>query len=145
MLSIFLEGYKSIGKPSVVWWYNAVKLAIMAPAMYVAAHQGIVGLAMVYIPVQILEFPAALYLANRLIGVSPVAVARAATTPLVTTFVMSAAVVIVELLLTRGAHLSNTITLLACLLTAAVSYLGTIYVFDRRIIFEARATLVKGL
>jgi O-antigen/teichoic acid export membrane protein len=145
MLSIFFEGYKSIGKPSVVWWYNAVKLAIMAPAMYVAAHQGIVGLAMVYIPVQILEFPAALYLANRLIGVSPVAVARAATTPLVTTFVMSAAVVIVELLLTRGAHLSNTITLLACLLTAAVSYLGTIYVFDRRIIFEARATLVKGL
>jgi hypothetical protein len=145
MLSIFFEGYKSIGKPSVVWWYNAVKLAIMAPAMYFAAHEGIIGLAMVYIPIQILEIPAALYLADRLIGVSPLAVMRAASTPVVTTLVMSAAVVIVELLLTRAAHLGDTLTLIACLLTAAIVYLGTIFVFDRRIILEARATLVKGL
>ena len=113
--------------------------------MYFAAQHGIVGLALVYIPVQLIEFPAALYLANRLIGVSPGAVARAASTPLVTTFLMSVAVVAVELLLTRGDHLADTLTLIACLLTAAVVYLGTIYVFDRRIITEARATLVKGL
>jgi O-antigen/teichoic acid export membrane protein len=145
MLSIFFEGYKSIGKPSVVWWYNAVKLAIMAPAMYFAAHHGIVGLASVYIPVQIIEIPAALYLANRLIGVSPAAVTRAASTPILTTLLMSAAVVIVELALTRGVHLSDAITLAACLVTAAIVYLGTIYIFDKRIILEAKATLVKGL
>lgn len=145
MLSIFFEGYKSIGKPSVVWWYNAVKLLIMAPAMYFAAHQGIIALAIVYIPVQVIEVPVALYLAHRLIGVSPLAVARAASTPLVTTLLMSAAVLVVELSLTRGLHVGDTLTLGACLVTAAAVYIGTIFVFDRRIILEARATLVKGL
>jgi O-antigen/teichoic acid export membrane protein len=145
MLSIFFEGYKSIGKPSVVWWYNAAKLVVMAPAMYVAAHEGIVGLAAVYIPVQILEIPIALYLADRLIGVSPAAVARAASTPIVTTLVMSAAVILVELLFTRVLGVGDLVTLIVCVIVALIVYLGAIFIFDRRIIFEAKATLIKGL
>jgi PST family polysaccharide transporter len=145
MLSIFFEAYKSIGKPWLVWAYNTVKLAIMAPAMWFGAQHGIVGLALTYIPVQILEIPAALYLANRVLEVRPAGVARAAVTPIVATLVMAVAVVVVELALKRVVHLGDTLTLLACLLTAAVTYFGYIVLFDRSILHEARATLVRGL
>jgi O-antigen/teichoic acid export membrane protein len=145
MLSIFFEGYKSIGKPYVVWWYNLAKLAVMAPAMWLAARHGILGLALVYIPVQIIEIPVALYLANRLLGVSPGRVWSSASVPIVTTLLMSAAVVAVELALTRGLSLGDTVTLAACLAVAAVVYLGSLVLLDRSIISEARGTLVKGL
>lgn len=145
MLSIFFEGYKSIGKPHIVWWYNLVKLAVMAPAMYFAAQRGIIGLAAVYIPVQILEIPAALYVANRVLAVTPTQVARSASVPIIATLVMVAAVIAVELGMKRGAHVSDTLTLAACLVVAAIAYLGSLLVMDRSIIGEARGTLVKGL
>jgi hypothetical protein len=58
---------------------------------------------------------------------------------------MSAAVVAVELALTRGLSLGDTVTLAACLAVAAVVYLGSLVLLDRSIISEARGTLVKGL
>ena len=145
MLSIFFEGYKSIGMPYVVWWYNLAKLAVMAPLMYFAAQRGILGLASVYIPVQILEVPIALYLANRLLGVSPTEVVRSASTPLITTLTMSAAVILAELALTRELQLGDTPTLGVCLVVAIITFFGTVFAIDRPIISEARATLVKGL
>jgi O-antigen/teichoic acid export membrane protein len=145
MLSIFFEAYKSIGKPWIVPIYNGVKLAVMIPAMVVGAHFGIIGLAMVYIPVQIIELPAALYLADRYIGISPQQVWRAARVPLLATFAMTAATLGVELALTRGLRLGDTPTLGACLLVAAIVYLGTLVILDRSIIGEGRAVLSRGL
>jgi O-antigen/teichoic acid export membrane protein len=145
MLSIFFEAYKSIGKPWIVWAYNSVKLAIMVPAMIFGAEHGITGLALTYIPIQILEFPIALYLANRILQVSPARVWRASWIPIVSTLIMCAATVAVELALTRAAHLGDTPTLAACLLVGAVVYLGALLLFDRRILREGRAVLARGL
>ncbi|HZU14169.1 MAG TPA: oligosaccharide flippase family protein [Chloroflexota bacterium] len=144
MLSIFFEGYKSIGKPWLVWAYNAVKLAIMAPAMYFGAQHGILGLALTYIPIQIIEFPVALILAWRVLGVSPAQVARSASVPVISTLVMAGAVVAVELALTREMQLGATVTLGLCLIVGALVYVGSLLVLDRRIIVEARRTLLKG-
>lgn len=145
MLSIFFEAYKSIGKPWIVPIYNAIKLGLMIPAMIVGAQYGIVGLASVYIPVQILEIPAALYLADRVLHVSPLAVWRAARVPLISTFAMTAAVVLVENGLKRGVGTGDTIALLASSLTALVVYFGALMALDRHILGEARTILSRGL
>ncbi len=145
MLSIFFEGYKSIGKPWLVWAYNTVKLAIMVPAMYVGAHIGIVALASVYIPVQLLEFPAALVLADRILKVSPREVWRAASVPIIGTIAMSAGAVVVEILLLRLVHPPDIVTLAASVLVGGIVYLGSVVLMDRRILKEGFGILVRGL
>jgi O-antigen/teichoic acid export membrane protein len=144
MLSIFFEGYKSIGKPWIVPAYNAVKLAIMIPAMIYGAQHGILGLALTYIPIQILEIPAALMLAHLVLKVSPREVWRAASTPIVATLLMTAGVVAAEVVLLREVQLEDLPTLAACLLVAGAIYLGTLLLLDRRILLEARGVLLKG-
>ena len=145
MLSIFFEGYKSIGKPWLVWAYNSVKLAVMVPAMIFASHIGILGLAMVYIPIQILEVPAALVLADRILKVSPIEVWRAASVPILGTLVMSSAAIGAELLLTRVARTPDAVTLAACVIIGAVVYLVSVVTMDRSIFNEGRAILLRGL
>ncbi|MBV9279686.1 MAG: oligosaccharide flippase family protein [Chloroflexi bacterium] len=144
MLSIFFEAYKSIGKPWLVWAYNTVKLAIMVPAMIYGAQHGIEGLALTYIPVQIVEFPAALWLARRVIGVSPLAVWRAARVPIVTTLLMTAATVAAEIVL-LSIGLGDTPTLAVCVLVGGAVYLGSLLLFDRHLFIEARGILLRGL
>lgn len=145
MLSVFFEGYKSIGKPWLVPAYNGIKLAIMIPAMVYGAHHGIIGLALTYIPIQVIEFPAALLLADRVLGVSPRTVLGAASVPLLTTAIMSAAVLAVELLATRVLHLQEVVTLLLCILTGGFSYVTAIFLLDRSLVHEARSILDRGL
>lgn len=145
MLSVFFEAYKSIGKPWLVPVYNAIKLVIMVPAMIYGAHFGIVGLALTYIPIQILEVPAALILADRVLEVSPLAVWRAAWVPIVTTLIMTGAVIAVEAAMLSIAHSGDLPTLMACVVVAAAAYLGSLLVFDRTILFEARSVLLHGL
>jgi O-antigen/teichoic acid export membrane protein len=145
MLSIFFEGYKSIGKPWLVWAYNSVKLAVMVPAMIVGANIGILGLAAVYIPIQILEFPAALILADRILKVPPREVWQAASVPIVATLIMSAAAIAVEVLLLRLVHAPDLITLAACVLVGGIVYLGSVMAMDKSIFDEGRAILLRGL
>jgi hypothetical protein len=115
------------------------------PAMFFGASIGILGLAAVYIPIQILEFPAALILAHRILDVSPAQVWRAASVPIVGTIVMSVAAIAVEVLLLRVAHASDLITLAVCVLVGGVAYLGTVVAMDRSIFYEGRAVLLRGL
>jgi O-antigen/teichoic acid export membrane protein len=145
MLSVFFEGYKSIGKPWIVWAYNMVKLVIMIPVMIFGANHGIVGLAAAYIPVQIIEFPSALYLAHRVLQVSPLGVWRAARVPVLATLTMAADVVGLELVMLRVFHLGDGLTLLACLGLAAGVYVGSLFVLDRRILREALSVATRGL
>ncbi len=144
MLSIFFEGYKSIGKPWIVPAYNAVKLAVMVPSMIFGAQHGILGLALVYIPVQILEIPLALALAHRLLKVSPAAVWQAAWVPITMTLVMAAGVIATEVVLLSVLHVGDLATLGVCLAVAAILYLGGIFLLDRRIFVEARGVLLRG-
>jgi PST family polysaccharide transporter len=143
MLSIFFEGYKAIGKPWIVPAYNAVKLAIMVPAMIYGAQHGILGLAATYIPVQLLEVPAALILARRVLAVSPAQVWEAARVPLLATLTMAGSVVAAEAVL-RSLRLGDLPTLAVCLPVAGLAYLGTLLLVDRRILLEARGVLAKG-
>jgi PST family polysaccharide transporter len=145
MLSIFFEAYKSIGKPWIVPIYNGVKLAVMIPAMVIGAQHGIVGLAVVYIPVQILEIPIALYLADRVLEVSPAQVWHAARVPLISTFAMTATAIAVEVGMLKGLRVGDFPTLIVCVIAAAVAYLGSLYLLDRSIVGEARAVLSRGL
>lgn len=145
MLSIFFEAYKSIGKPWLVWAYNTVKLAIMVPAMIYGAEHGILGLALTYIPIQIIEFPAAIALANRVLGIAPTSIWRAASVPITATLVMAGFTIAVEYAFLHGLGAGDFPTLLVCLFVAAVSYFGVVLMLDRRIFSEARAVLNRGL
>ncbi|HLJ68842.1 MAG TPA: lipopolysaccharide biosynthesis protein [Chloroflexota bacterium] len=144
MLSVFFEAYKSIGKPEIVWIYNTIKLAVMAPAMYFGAKHGVLGLASTYIPIQLIEFPAALLLARRVLKVGPRAVWRAASVPVIATLTMAAATIGLELLLTRGLSLGDTLTLFACLPVGAFVYIACLFVLDRRIFGEGLKVLTRG-
>lgn len=145
MLSIFFEAYKSIGKPWLVWAYNTVKLIIMVPAMIYGAQHGILGLALTYIPIQVLEIPAALVLANRVLKVSPLSVWRAAWVPIVTTLIMSAAVIAIEVGMLGGLHAGDLPTLVVSVAVAGIVYLGGLVVLDRGILREAQGVLSRGL
>jgi hypothetical protein len=144
MLSIFFEGYKSTGKPWIVPVYNSIKLAIMVPAMIFGAQHGIFGLALTYIPVQLVEFPAALLLARRVLKVRPSQVWKALRTPFIATVLMAVGVVASEVVLLRMAGMGDMGVLAACLMLAGCIYLGALVVMDRSILREARAVLLKG-
>ena len=128
-----------------LWAITVIKLAVMVPAMIFGANIGIVGLAAMYIPIQILEFPAALILAHRILDVSPAQVWRAASVPVIATIIMAAAAIAVEILLLRVAHASDLITLAASVLVGGVVYLGSVVAMDRSIFYEGRAVLLRGL
>lgn len=145
MLSIFIEGYKAIGKPWIAPVYNAIKLAVMLPAMDYGAHHGILGLALAYIPIQALEIPAALILARRVLHITPGAVWRSASTPILATLFMAAIVADMEIILLRNLRAGDTLTLLACSLVGVLVYVGTLYLLDRRILEEIRAVMAHGL
>lgn len=144
MLSIFFEGYKAIGKPWIVPVYNTVKLGIMVPAMIFGAQHGILGLALTYIPIQIIEFPVALVLAHKVLSVSPLQVWKAARTPVLATLLMTATTIGAESVLLRTLKPGDLVTLAACFLVAAAVYLGTLFMLDRRILREARGVLQRG-
>lgn len=144
MLAIFFEGYKAIGKPWIVPVYNGMKLVIMVPAMILGAQHGILGLALTYIPIQFLEFPAALFLAHRMLQVSPRDAWEAVRTPIFATLFMAGGVVTAEIFLLQEARFGDLPTLAACLLIAGMLYLGPLILLDRRVLIEAREVLVQG-
>jgi hypothetical protein len=113
--------------------------------MIYGAQHGILGLALTYIPVQILEVPAALILADRVLKVSPRDVWRAAWVPIITTLIMAAIVIGTEIIFLSVLHAGDLPTLAVCLVVALVTYLGALLILDRRILVEARAVLVRGL
>jgi PST family polysaccharide transporter len=145
MLWIFFEGYKSIGRPWLIPAYNGVKLVITVPALILGAEHGILGMAVAYLPIQAIEFPAGLLLAKSFLSVSPPAVWRALRTAVVTTFWMAGSVLASELALQRLLHLGDTPTLLICLPVAALAYTAAILTLDRGAIGEAHDFLLHGL
>jgi O-antigen/teichoic acid export membrane protein len=144
VVSIFFEGYKSIGKPWIVSAYHAVKLAIMVPSIIYGAQHGILGLALAYIPLQLIEIPAAVLLARRVLAVSPLLVWRAVQTPILATLFMTGIVIAAESWLLRAAHAGDLLTLATCLPAAGLIYLGALLLIDRHILVEARSVLLKG-
>ncbi len=144
MLAIFFEGYKSIGKPWIMPIYNAIKLAVMIPAMIFGAQHGILGLALAYVPLQVLEFPAALILAHRVLRISPGQVWTAARTPVFAALCLATLVGATEIVLLREAHLDDLLTLGACLLVAGIIYPAMLFLLDRRVFVEARGILLNG-
>jgi len=145
LLATFFEGYKAVGMPWVAPVYNFVKLVVIVPAMWYAAHFGIVGLATVYIPLQIVEIPVSLMLAWRMLTITPWQVLLAIRSPLLASIIMVAGVLAIELTLTRRVHTTDSITLALCLATAVVLYAGVLLLWDRPILLEGRAVLLSGL
>ena len=145
MLSVPFEGYKAIGKPWIVWAYNTVKLGIMIPAMIFGAEHGIVGLALTYIPIQIIEFPVALYLANRILHVSPGQVWRATRVPVTATAVMAVSAVLVEVVFLRFLHSGDLPALAVSILVGISVYISGLLLLDRGIFKEGFAVLNRGL
>jgi O-antigen/teichoic acid export membrane protein len=144
-LFVFFEAYKSVGKPWLFPVYNAIKLAVIVPAMIVGAQHGILGLAFTYIPIQAVEIPTSLYLVHRVLGISPLALWRASWVPLVSTLVMAGAAVGVEVLFLARLHAGDTATLAVCIAIAATTYVGSLLFLDRNILLENRAVLLEGL
>jgi lipopolysaccharide exporter len=145
VLWIFFEGYKSIGRPWLVPAYNAVKLAVMVPAMVIGARHGILGLAVTYIPIQMIEIPAALALARRFLDVSPPEVWHATRIGIGLGWSMAAVVLVAEHGLLAIAHVGTTFTLVICLSLGIGTYLGGLALASRHAVVDVRSFLMSGL
>jgi PST family polysaccharide transporter len=145
VLWIFFEGYKSIGRPWLVPAYNAVKLAVMVPAMIYGAQHGILGLAVMYIPVQVIEIPAALALARRFLDVSPRDVWHAIRVAMGISVLMAGVVLVAEHISLAMLHVGSTFTLLICLALGIVAYITGLARANRHAVVDVRSFLMRGL
>jgi lipopolysaccharide exporter len=145
VLWIFFEGYKSIGRPWLVPAYNAVKLALMIPAMIIGAHHGILGLALTYIPIQAIEIPAAVVLARHFLDVSPLDLWHATWAPIGTALLIASVVVATQRLFLTIFHVGSTPTLLICFVLGLLAYLLGLMLVNRHTPIGARSFLISGL
>lgn len=144
VLFTLFEGYKATGRPAIVPLYHLIKLAVIAPAMIVAARHGILGLAAIYLPLQALEIPAGLLLARRILAIRLTAIWDALRVPLATTVTMGAVTAGVEALL-RSRGLGDSVTLALCLPAGLLVYAAVLHRLDPDIVTEARTLLLRGL
>ena len=145
VLWIFFEGYKSIGRPWLVPAYNVVKLALMIPAMIYGAHHGILGLAVTYIPIQAIEIPVALVLAQRFLDVSPREIWHATRIAIGISLWMAAVVLVAERISLTMVHAGSTFTLLICLTLGVGAYVGGLALTNRHAVTDVRTFLMSGL
>jgi PST family polysaccharide transporter len=145
ILGILFEGYKAIGRPWLVSLYHAIKLGIMIPAMIVGAQHGILGLALAYIPVQLVEIPASLLLAQRALQISPPEVWDAVRVALAGTLLMAGAVAGYELLFLRVLRAGDVVTMLLGVLGGIAVYVAVVLALDRRVLGDTWAMLMVGL
>jgi lipopolysaccharide exporter len=145
VLWIFFEGYKSIGRPWLVPAYNAVKLAVMVPAMIYGAHHGILGLAVTYIPIQVIEIPTALALARRFLDVSPRDVWQATRFAIGISLLMAAVVLAAEHISLAMLHVNSTFTLVICLILGMAAYGTGLALANRHAGVDVRSFLMSGL
>jgi O-antigen/teichoic acid export membrane protein len=145
LLALFLEGYKAVGKPWLVWAYNMVKLAVLLPVMVFAAQRGILGLAVAYLPVQIIEIPLALLLARAYLSVTPGSVAAAVRVPLAATVAMAAVVLGIENIFRHLLHVHELPTLLVCVAIAGPVYVAALHLQDATLLPDTAEVLAHGL
>ncbi len=145
LLGVFFEGYKAVGKPWLVPLYNGCKLVVLVPSMIVGAHHGVVGLALGYIPVTVLEIPAALGLVFVVLDVTPRQVWASIRSPILATACMASVTVAVETAVVAGTGGLDVAALALSIIGGAATYAAALYLFDRALLVEARLVLLAGL
>lgn len=143
LLSVFLEGYKAIGKPWLLSTYNLVKACVIVPAMIVAAPHGIRAVAAVYVPLMFLEAPASLILAKFTLSVSTSDVWHAIRTPVLASACAAGAGIALERWL-LAVQMPSAIVLLACIASGAAVYLTLMRFLAPEYAREARGLLLSG-
>jgi hypothetical protein len=145
LLGVFFEGYKTVGKPGLIFAYHTARLIVIVPLMLIGARFGILGLAVGYLPLYMLEIPAALALASHVLQVAPRAVLAAIFPPLLASTLMAGVVLVTAKLSLSSGIAGDTGTLLLCLLAATGAYLAVLVMVDRAIFAEARRVFRSGL
>jgi hypothetical protein len=113
--------------------------------MIVGAQFGVKGLALGYVPVTLIEIPAALVLVFYVLNVTPVQVWRAVRTPLLSAAAMATVTVLVESLVVYLTGGADAVALVLAFVTGLTAYAGSLRVLDRQILGEARTVLMAGL
>jgi O-antigen/teichoic acid export membrane protein len=145
LLAVFFEGYKAVGKPWLVPAYNGGKLAVLVPSMIVGAHYGVVGLALGYVPVTLLEVPAALILVFVVLDVTPLQVWTSIRTPVLATLCMAAVAIVLESVAVTATAGMDAAALVLSIAGGAATYVAALYFLDRKLLVEARVVLFSGL
>lgn len=144
LTAVLFEGFKAIGKPWLLSAYNLGKAVVLFPAMSLAAPQGIRWLAAVYIPVLLVELPAALLLAGRVFGLHAAAVWRAVRVPLLSAAIAAAMLGATERLLLSGFHAGGLRTLIVSLAVGVAAYLALVQLLAPQLSAEVAHVLVMG-
>jgi O-antigen/teichoic acid export membrane protein len=145
LTGVFFEGYKAVGRPWLIAAYNLVKAAIIVPAMIVAAPHGIGALALVYLPVSLIEIPAAVWVAHDVLGTHVRSLAAAIQAPFLAALVSAALTVGAEVLCLRGLHSDDGVALLLGAVTSIVCYFAVLRALDPGLLRETREIMVRGL
>lgn len=145
LLAVFFEGYKAVGKPWLVPVYNGCKLAILVPSMMVGAQFGVRGLALGYVPVILIEIPAAFVLVFLVLNVTPAQVWSALRAPVLSTAVMALVTILVESLTVGVTGGADAVALVVAFAAGVAAYVGSLRLLDRQLLSEARVVLMAGL
>lgn len=142
---IFFEGYKATGRPWLMCVYNVIKAAVLIPAMVIAAPHGIRAVALVYMPVLVIELPLAVMLAERVLAIPLDDIWKAIRIPCLATVLSALFVLAGERWLVAGIHTGDLRTVLACGLLAVTVYWFAIRLLAPDMLREARTIMVGGL
>ncbi len=120
--------YKALGRSGVLAKLAVAELVVLAPALVIGAHHGIVGVAWAHAIVATLDTAARLVVATRMVGIRAADIWRQIRPSLVAGAWLAAAATPV-LWITR--HAGDPLSLLATAAAGAVAYLAALWIHDR--------------
>lgn len=135
----FGEIYKAIGRPEVLTWFLVIRIAVLAPLLYLGAREDVFWLAMAQLIAALITYPLNYLLIARTLGIAPWAMLRELLPA--TLGVIGMAVVVLPLQATLGgvAGVPALLKLLALAGSGALAYAGTLWLFQPALCREALA------
>jgi len=141
----FGEIYKAIGRPEVLTWFLVIRIAVLAPLLYLGARDDVVGLALAQLVAALLTYPLNYLMLARTLGLSPLAMLLQLLPAGFATAAMTLVVLPLSLLLGSVAGLPALLALIALASAGALAYAGTLVLCQPALVREALALATVAL
>jgi len=131
----------AVGRPDIELKWNLFYLLPLIGVVYWGTRYGLAGVATAFTTLYILTFPIIQHITNKQISVTPFEFARALGTAVVATAILIITTVAARYLIKVVFSLPDLVVLLAGICLAIPTYLTTVWIVDRELVFEFRAMI----
>ncbi|MCC6626033.1 MAG: lipopolysaccharide biosynthesis protein [Chloroflexi bacterium] len=123
----FGEIYKAIGRPEVLTWFLVIRVAVLAPLLYLGGRVDVVWLAAAHLIAALLTYPLNYLLLARTLGLRPAAMLRQLAPGLLGVLGMTAVVAPLNLALLTVSGLPALLAAIMLAGAGAAAYAGTLF------------------